>query len=144
MNREFLIKYEDKEKNKESQTVVNALDVVDAMDQFELDLDEWGEFSVKSIREIKEEMEEEMAIKVKTTYVCDICNSENDYNCERNMQVIFYTEQTEGRSVKPYLSKVDMCVCNECLAVVLEGNYIHAHGAMGCNKYYLKGLGLRS
>jgi hypothetical protein len=49
-------------------------------------------------------------------YRCDICGAE----CEKlkvkqvNYPVVFYTEQTEGRSCKPYISNQNIDVCNNC------------------------------
>ena len=84
-----------------------------------------------------------MAIKVITTYICDVCSLESEKNCMNKMQVIFFTEQTEGRATKPYISNVDICVCIDCMAIVLKGNYIKAHGAMGYNKYDLEDVNKR-
>ena len=73
-------------------------------------------------------------------FTCDIkgCKSTAPQNVQKRIQVIFTTDQTEGRSVKPYLSEADIDICAKCLDNVLEGNYIYANGAMGHNEYYFK------
>lgn len=71
-------------------------------------------------------------------YFCDVCKKELYNNQRTNIQVIFTTEQTEGRSSNPYLceEKIHLCaICKEC---VLKGNYIFAHGAQGYNTYYFE------
>lgn len=62
---------------------------------------------------------------------CDICHKECDV-LEVTYPVMFTTEQTEGRSVKPYISyeKIDMCA--ECLKKAIN---IKGAGAMGYNEY---------
>lgn len=74
----------------------------------------------------------------KEIYTCDIKNCENEPKHKGfKIQVIFTTEQTEGRSIHPYLSMQTIDICEECLEIVLKGNYIFADGAMGYNKYHL-------
>lgn len=68
---------------------------------------------------------------------CDICGSEKDL-LEKGMDVIFETEQTEGRSSEPYLERKKLDICKECMVKVLKGNYVFASGIMGYNKYYFK------
>lgn len=74
-----------------------------------------------------------------TEIKCDIngCgNNVEDENVDKEMDVIFTTEQTEGRSREPYLSRVDIDICGSCLDTILSGGiYIKAAGAMGHNKY---------
>lgn len=69
-----------------------------------------------------------------TTVSCDVCHATKDIK-EKTIQVIFTTEQTEGRYIAPYLSdcKMDICAC--CLNKVLKGNYLYGRGAMGFNTY---------
>lgn len=70
---------------------------------------------------------------------CDICKKEADImNPDHKLQVIFTTEQTEGRGVSPYLTTATLDICSFCLGKVVEGNAIWAHGAQGYNKYYFK------
>ena len=77
-----------------------------------------------------------------TIYICDICknklNQNNEIKLKFNIQVIFHTEQTEGRNVNPYLSNEKIDICQKCYNKVLEGNYIHGNGAQGCNNYYFR------
>ena len=55
------------------------------------------------------------------------------------IQIIFTTEQNEGRRCKPYLCNEKLNLCNKCLNNVLDnGNYIYANGAMGCNTYFFR------
>ena len=70
----------------------------------------------------------------KTTIYCDICKSDTDVK-EANMQVIFTTEQTEGRSTNPYFELINLDMCPKCYAICLSGNYIFASGAQGYNTY---------
>ena len=73
----------------------------------------------------------------RTTHFCDVCKKEGNVE-QKKLQVIFETEQTEGRSVKPYLSDQSLEMCSACFGHVTEGkgNYLHGHGAMGQNTYY--------
>jgi hypothetical protein len=75
----------------------------------------------------------------KTIMSCDIkdCNSEKEVKTVK-IQVIFTTEQTEGRSCAPYLSEERFDMCQECENKLLKGNYIFADGAQGYNTYYFK------
>ena len=72
-------------------------------------------------------------------HVCDIkdCSNESKY-VDIKMQVIFSTEQTEGRSVKPYFSSVQIDICEDCKGKIIEScKYIKASGAMGHNEYII-------
>ena len=53
-----------------------------------------------------------------------------------DLQVIFVTDQTEGRSIDPYLCPVNIDLCEDCVEHLLKGNYIFASGAQGANEYY--------
>jgi hypothetical protein len=76
------------------------------------------------------------------SYKCDI----NDYKGEapsedhkkQSYQVIFVTEQTEGRPTNPYLAVTHIDLCRFCKARVLAGEPIWAAGAQGHNTYYFK------
>lgn len=71
-------------------------------------------------------------------YKCDIKDCENNPQKKGfKIQVIFTTDQTEGRSCEPYLSDETIDICKSCLDKVLKGNYIFASGAMGYNTYIL-------
>lgn len=70
--------------------------------------------------------------------ICDVCGEETR-NKKIDIQVIFTTEQNEGRYHKPYLCNKKLNLCNKCFNNVLyNGNYICANGAMGCNTYFFK------
>jgi hypothetical protein len=70
---------------------------------------------------------------------CDICKNEiSKKSNEKKIQVLFETEQTEGRGCKPYLELVEIDLCQDCYNLVLSGRYIYASGAMGYNRYYFK------
>ena len=86
---------------------------------------------------------------IKKTLFCDVCLQEMkergisaldplSRDTVDRIQVIFETEQTEGRTTKPYLSEEKIDICQKCLDKVLDGNYLHATGAMGHNNYYFK------
>lgn len=78
---------------------------------------------------------------MKTTIInCDIKDCTNVSNREEPLEldVIFTSEQTEGRSCPPYLSSEKVDLCPQCINKVLEGNYIWANGAQGHNTYYFK------
>lgn len=80
---------------------------------------------------------------------CDICKEEIETLIARNanftgvperkeIEVIFTTEQTEGRSTTPYLSSERIDICNKCLRKKLEGIALYAWGAQGYNEYSFK------
>lgn len=73
-------------------------------------------------------------------YICDINNCQKEASKKnKKMNVIFHTEQTEGRSVKPYLSLKDIDLCDTHYSqVIQEDRNIHATGAQGHNRYYFK------
>lgn len=73
----------------------------------------------------------------KESYTCDICGKPCTLDDHiDDLQVIFTTEQTEGRSVEPHLCSVDLYVCDACKEHLLEGNYLFASGAQGHNTYH--------
>lgn len=75
---------------------------------------------------------------IKTKTICDVCGAETG-NKKIDIQVIFTTEQNEGRCCKPHLCNEKLNLCNKCLNNVLDkGNYIYANGAMGCNTYFFR------
>lgn len=73
----------------------------------------------------------------KEVYTCDINHCENNpAHKQKDMDVIFNTDQTEGRSCSPYISRVRLDICDTCLNKILkEGKYIQAEGAQGFNSY---------
>lgn len=68
-----------------------------------------------------------------TIFQCDLCKKEVATQ-EIIYPVLFLTEQTEGRVVKPYLEKTKLDLCSECIGKVVK---INAHGAQGHNHYFL-------
>lgn len=78
-----------------------------------------------------------------TKIYCDICKEETN-NEEIDIQVIFTTEQNEGKSCSPYLCNEKLNICDKCMnRILVGGNYIFASGAMGCNTYKFKIIDLR-
>lgn len=73
----------------------------------------------------------------KTEYFCDvhICSNKAILK-EHPTQVIFITEQTEGRACKPYFSNEKLDLCDRCAKIMLKGFYLHAEGAQGHNTYF--------
>lgn len=73
--------------------------------------------------------------------ICDVCEEKllitKEYK-PKKMQVIFTTDQDEGRATKPYFSIGDLDLCKKCQEKALEGNYIYVTGAQGYNKYSFK------
>ena len=77
----------------------------------------------------------------KTTISCDIrkCDAkDNPVTQGVKLQVIFTTDQTEGRSTSPYLTFATVDICGKCMSRVLQGEAIFAEGAQGYNEYYFK------
>lgn len=71
-----------------------------------------------------------------TKHVCDIkdcCVEANILGVTR--QVIFKTEQTEGRYCNPYIQHVKMDLCHFHENKVLKGIAIIGRGAQGYNEY---------
>jgi len=68
---------------------------------------------------------------------CDIEDCDNEWEKPKdyqksNLQVIYLTEQTEGRSVSPYLEALKLDICAECFKEILKtGKYLKASGAQG-------------
>lgn len=71
-------------------------------------------------------------------YHCDVCRKEMAKKEPMKIQVIFNTDQTEGRPCSPYLDEYRLEICDDCLKKVHKGHYIFASGAMGHNDYYFK------
>lgn len=73
--------------------------------------------------------------------ICDIENCKGfvgEPGENMKLQVIFHTEQTEGRATNPYLYLVEVDICEACKNRILTGDYVHAWGAQGYNKYNFK------
>lgn len=75
----------------------------------------------------------------KETYYCDVCEEEKEIK-NLDIQVIFTTDQTEGRSKSPYLSKQIIDICDDCMSYLLQGYYLFGSGAQGYNKYWFKNV----
>ena len=74
----------------------------------------------------------------KTTMFCDVCKEEAKVAEEKKIQVIFTTDQTEGRGTTPYLSIEKIDICQKCNDKILRGNYLIGSGAQGYNNYSFK------
>jgi len=77
---------------------------------------------------------------LKEQYLCDMKGCENEVKGWKGkaIQVIFTTEQTEGRGVAPYLDLNKVDLCEECLAKIISGEPVYGYGAQGNNEYYFK------
>ena len=83
---------------------------------------------------------------IQTKIICDTCWYES-YNTNttskihnkkinnKKLQVIFQTEQDEGRRVKDYLDTVDIDICDSCMSKILLWNYIFAKWGQWYNSY---------
>lgn len=67
-------------------------------------------------------------------FYCDICGAECENVKQITYPVVFLTDQTEGRSSKPYIDYSKLDVCENCCEKILK---VSAVGAMGYNKYSL-------
>lgn len=72
----------------------------------------------------------------KETYICNLCGKDEVDKKEQTIQVIFTTEQNEGRATDPYLAMEILDFCDLCWRDVLEGKAVFAKGAMGNNRYH--------
>lgn len=72
----------------------------------------------------------------KELYSCDVCGIEVPENSRKKIQVIFLTDQNEGKAASPYFEINPLDLCHGCNAKALKGNAIYAEGAMGFNKYF--------
>lgn len=63
---------------------------------------------------------------------CDICGKEEKDIKRICYPVVFQTEQTEGKSVKSYISNTNIDVCPSCCEKILK---LSATGAQGYNHY---------
>ena len=69
--------------------------------------------------------------KVIEELYCDVCNKKAKHS-GISIPVRFLTEQTEGKYVEPYLSRVTVDLCEECLNKIVV---VEARGCMGDNTY---------
>lgn len=71
-----------------------------------------------------------------TKTFCDICKNEIQTTPKSfKYPVIFHTEQTEGRCVKPYISMESLDVCEDCSNKILK---LDGWGAQGLNEYKIR------
>lgn len=72
--------------------------------------------------------------KVIEQHFCDVCGKQAEVK-SLNYPVIFHTEQTEGRSVEPYIAQTKIDMCQDCIqkALMLDG-----YGAQGYNRYSVR------
>ena len=73
--------------------------------------------------------------KVTEIYECDICKKQEVKMNSINYPVLFLTEQTEGRSVDPYICQQKIDVCKDCETKIIK---LTGMGAMGHNEYKIK------
>ena len=75
----------------------------------------------------------------KEYHICDIDGCENkvdEKGTSINMTMVFTTEQTEGRSIKPHLTNNNIDVCESCREkIISERKLIIGSGAQGHNTY---------
>jgi len=65
---------------------------------------------------------------------CDICGKEvSTKSCI--VPVRWFTEQTEGRMVKPYIKSETLDICNECFEKLIV---VSATGAQGYNTFKIR------
>ena len=70
---------------------------------------------------------------------CDVCGNETDQqHTERQIQVVFTTEQTEGRMRPHQLTLERMDICQKCEDIIIGGKCLFGSGAQGHNKYWFK------
>lgn len=72
--------------------------------------------------------------KIVEQFFCDICGKQSEVT-KIKYPVVFYTEQTEGRSCKPYIDYQEIDMCAECQDKVLR---LKGFGAQGYNDYKIK------
>lgn len=70
--------------------------------------------------------------RVTETFYCDICHIEMEKEFKINYPVVFLTEQTEGRTVNPYVQNNTLDVCKSCAETILR---VKGIGAQGYNEY---------
>lgn len=73
----------------------------------------------------------------KTEHYCDVCG-EIAVHLSTKTPVTFTTEQTEGRSINPYLQIESLDLCDQCRHFIVNNQPLKATGAMGHNTYVLQ------
>lgn len=63
---------------------------------------------------------------------CDICGKEDESCKTINYPVMFFSDQTEGRPCKPYISQETIDVCDNCIRKIVK---VKGYGAQGYNNY---------
>lgn len=74
-----------------------------------------------------------MARKTVEVCICDICEKEVAIST-LTIPIRWLTEQTEGRSIKPYITTETKDLCDECLDKITK---VNASGAQGINIYHI-------
>lgn len=71
------------------------------------------------------------------SYYCDIdgCDTPVEPKDVREYEVVFDTEQNEGRSTEPYFQPAELYLCDKHREAYMAIQPIRASGAMGFNKY---------
>lgn len=75
--------------------------------------------------------------ETKITYKCDVCIKIADYK-SLTIQVIFLTDQTEGKPTEPNLHLEKLDLCEICIGKIMKGHYLFAQGAQGYNTYHFR------
>jgi len=78
-----------------------------------------------------------MTIKI----FCDICLRGNEVKVckDTNIQVVSLTDR-EGEATKPYLTTVDIDICESCLDRRTSGESIYKKGNWANSEYFFKPL----
>lgn len=73
---------------------------------------------------------------VNYTHYCDLCGTEIKSSMVEKIEtnVLFTTEQTEGRPCKPYITKCSIDFCSKCFEEY-KRTLIMASGAQGRNDF---------
>lgn len=81
-----------------------------------------------------------MSVETITKIKCDVCKNEmkQAFRKQQKIQVVFETDQTEGRATKPYLSMEEIDLCVTCLSIIMNGKMLFGSGAQGHNQYYFR------
>lgn len=80
-----------------------------------------------------------MSTTTTTITICDIEDcGEEAFHKQKTVSVVFTTEQTEGRSVPPYLSGEKLDFCEEHYKSLIAIFPLRASGAQGFNHYELR------
>jgi hypothetical protein len=63
----------------------------------------------------------------RTLIICDICHTDSMEVLHHNtlVSVIWTVEDNEGHSTKPYLQNNTLDICGNCMAHILDGNFVY-------------------